>query len=394
MKSYMQKHTMMLFFFAFLHHTNISTITKKSIFMKSIKKRLSALATMLLLVLQVNAQVCPLQEAIDFTATDCRGNEIHLFDILDNGQAVLIHFFINHGLCSILMPYMTNAYSIMGCNTGEVYFMEISHRETDIICRRWSDEHHVGYPTIGIDGGGDDITTLYDVQTSNVFILIMPDRSITIHGAQELYPFSTDDVVNALAQYGDLEPLPCNGPLTVVNDTVLVISDLNIIPGRLELINSTDEDVIVNSFNADPQFNLRCFHNNEDVTQGGVTIPSGSNIVFNVYASMSSKDTFEGTIHISTSAGNVETLLLLMETLKTPAIQETAFNLYPNPATEHVIIEGENLGMISIFNLFGQKMEDHISDGKELFISTAQYPNGIYFVKTNQGDTKRFTIAH
>lgn len=34
--------------------------------------------------ISVKAQ-CPITEAIDFTATDCHGEEIHLFDILDGG---------------------------------------------------------------------------------------------------------------------------------------------------------------------------------------------------------------------------------------------------------------------------------------------------------------------
>ena len=118
--------------------------------MKSIKSKILTLLTLLLLTMQVNAQVCPLQEAVDFTATDCRGNEVHLFDILDSGQAVMIHFFIYHDLCAMLMPFMTNAYSIMGCNTQDVYFMGISYRDTDIDCQHWIDEVHVTSPTIGV----------------------------------------------------------------------------------------------------------------------------------------------------------------------------------------------------------------------------------------------------
>mgnify|MGYP003429495815 FL=1 len=45
----------------------------------------------LILSFNVKAQ-CPLTEAIDFTATDCYGEEtIHLFEILDRGQYVFIN---------------------------------------------------------------------------------------------------------------------------------------------------------------------------------------------------------------------------------------------------------------------------------------------------------------
>lgn len=359
--------------------------------MKSIKSKILTLLTLLLLTMQVNAQVCPLQEAVDFTATDCRGNEVHLFDILDSGQAVMIHFFIYHDLCAMLMPFMTNAYSIMGCNTQDVYFMGISYRDTDIDCQHWIDEQHVAYPTIGVEGGGGEITSRYGVQTSNVIILIMPDRSITIHGAQELYPFSTEDVVNALSHYGNLEPHPCTGSLTVVNDTVSVISDVSIIPGRLELINTTDEDIVINSFSTEPHFNLRCLYNNEDVTQSGVTIASGFNATFEVYASLSSKGIHEGIIHISTSVGDVQSVLVLHETLDMADEHETPLMVYPNPACDHVIIEGGH-GSISIYNLMGQKIEDFYADGHQTRLSTANYADGIYFVKTANGSTKRLVI--
>ena len=35
---------------------------------------------------------CPLTQAVDFTATDVHGTEVHLFDILDGGQYVLVDF--------------------------------------------------------------------------------------------------------------------------------------------------------------------------------------------------------------------------------------------------------------------------------------------------------------
>ena len=44
--------------------------------------------------------------------------------------------------------------------------------------------------------------------------------------------------------------------------------------------------------------------------------------------------------------------------------------------------------------MLGQKMEDLFAEGKELVISTTHYPNGIYFAKTAQGETKRFVVAH
>lgn len=363
--------------------------------MKTTKNHFARLFIIIFLSLgiQLNAQICPLQEAVDFTATDSRGNEIHLFDILDNGQAVFIHFFVNNNLCEMLLPFLTEAYSIMGCNTQDVYFMEISYRDSDIECQRWADVHHVAYPTIGVEGGGGEITSDYGVQTSNVFILIMPDRSITIHGAQELYPFSTEDVVNALALYGGLEPQPCTGPLFAVNDTVVVISNVSITPGRLELINLTDEDIVINAFETNPEFQLRCIYRGEDVTEGSVNIASGANAAFEVYASLYPKSE-KGRILIHTSAGDIVVTLILRETLETAEVNTTSFDLYPNPTSNTITIEGENLGSITILNQMGQKMEEFNTNGCLWSTSTTGYPNGVYVVKTSHGVTKCFIVKH
>ena len=95
------------------------------------RKNTIILIGFLLLGVRLHAQITPLQEAVDFTATDVYGNEIHLFDILDNGQAVFIHFFLTYNFDPPLMPFMTAAYNIMGCNQHDVCFMEIAHRENN-----------------------------------------------------------------------------------------------------------------------------------------------------------------------------------------------------------------------------------------------------------------------
>ena len=240
-------------------------------------RKIFGLIVALILNFNINAQICPLDEAVDFTATDCFGNKINLFDILDGGQAVFIHFFLTYNFDPLIMPYMTEAYTIMGCNSHDVFFMEIAHREDNLECLQWIDRFNVEYPTISIEGGGQEITDLYDIQACPTLILIMPDRSITIHGAYELYPTSTNDIVNALAQYGNLQPNECDSQITLEND--------------------------------------------EDV-----------------------------------------------------------FTVYPNPAKDFIIINGDNLETITIYNALGQKMDEFDNFENQLRISIAHYPDGIYHV--------------
>ena len=158
----------------------------------------------------LHAQITPLQEAVDFTVIDVQGHEHNLFEILDGGQAVFIHFFLTYNFDPPIMPFMTEAYRIMGCNQHDVYFMEIAHREDNQECLQWIDRFHVEYPTISVEGGGLKVYDDYGITACPTLVLIMPDRSITIHGAMELYPFSTDDIIVALDQYGGLQPHICD----------------------------------------------------------------------------------------------------------------------------------------------------------------------------------------
>lgn len=159
----------------------------------------------------LNAQTTPLNEAVDFTATDCHGNEIHLFDILDSGQAVIIDFFFyNCSGCRQIEPYIVGAYTEMGCNQHDVFFMEISDIDNNQMCQRWIDEFNVQFPTKGREGGGAQIHNQYGITACPTVILIMPDRSIPIKGYPPMYPFSVQEVVTLLRQYGNLEPHNCD----------------------------------------------------------------------------------------------------------------------------------------------------------------------------------------
>ena len=253
-------------------------------------KRLSILIVFLLFGAGLHAQQTNLTQAVDFTVTDCHGQTYNLFDILDRGQAVFIDFFFySCGQCQVISPYITGSYTQMGCNMHDVFYIEISYMDSDAACQQWANEYGVEFPTVGKDGGGNEVFDLYGITACPTLVLIMPDRSIPIQGLLDLYPFSAQDVVNAMQRYG-LQPHDCN-------------------------TTSVDE--------------------------------------------------------------NSNTL-----------------TLYPNPANESVTLQGENLGVVSIYNALGQKVDTFVSDGSQLVILTTRYQNGIYFIRTSNGTTQRFVIAH
>ena len=356
-------------------------------------KKLYILLALLLFGAGLRAQQTNLTEAVDFTVTDCHGQTYNLFEILDRGQAVFIDFFFySCGQCQQISPYITGSYTQMGCNMHDVFYIEISYIDNNAVCQQWANQYGVEFPTVGKDGGGNEVFDLYGIQACPTLVLIMPDRSIPIQGLLDLYPFSAQDVVNAMQQNG-LQPHDCTGTLTVNPQTLHIYSDgENYEPGLLTISNMTAEAVTVNAFTADPIFALHCLYEGQDVTEG-MTVAAGQTATVEVYVDVPVKETFEGKIYVNTSAGDFEVDVVYETTLGTNESNPT-LTLFPNPANESATLQGENLGEISLYNALGQKVDTFFAHESQVVIPTAKYPEGIYFVKTSNGNTQRLVIAH
>ncbi len=163
-------------------------------------KKLFTLIFAMMLSLCVKAQ-CGVTVAPDFTAVDCHGEEIHLYEILDRGQYVLIDFFFrNCGPCQQACPKVVEAYYALGCNQHDVFFIEISPSDNNDICQWWAEEYGVEYPTIGTNGGGEQIDNSFLIGQYPTVILIAPNRDVVI---SDLWPInSAQTVIDALADFG------------------------------------------------------------------------------------------------------------------------------------------------------------------------------------------------
>ena len=356
-------------------------------------KKLYILLAFLLFGAGLRAQQTNLTEAVDFTVTDCHGQTYNLFEILDRGQAVFIDFFFySCGQCQVISPYITGSYTQMGCNMHDVFYIEISYIDSDAVCQQWANQYGVEFPTVGRDGGGNEVFDLYGIQGCPTLVLIMPDRSIPIQGLMQLYPMSVQDVVSAMQRNG-LQPHDCTGTLTVNPQTLYIYNDGETYePGLLTISNMTADDVTVNAFTADPIFALRCMYNGQDVTEG-MSVDAGQSATVEVYVDVPVKESYEGKIYINTSAGDFEANIIYETTLDIGENNST-LALFPNPANESVTLQGKNLGVISIYNMVGQKVDTFFSNESQMVIPTAKYPNGIYFVKTSSGKTQRMVITH
>ena len=158
--------------------------------------------------------------------------------------------------------------------------------------------------------------------------------------------------------------------------------------------NNTSEDLVINSCWAE-NFIVEFLYEGENIAQTGFIVPVMETVEFEVFASptIKSQQDVYGTIYIDTDFG-IYTITIYYES--TYAIDEdsSTFTLSPNPANGFISIKGENMGQLSVYNVLGQQVESIMAEGIEAKISTTAYPNGMYFVRTADGKTQRFVIAH
>ena len=158
-----------------------------------------------------------LTEAVDFTSVGLNGEDIHLFDILDNGQYVLIEFF--YSTSSGALTYvnkMIESYQYFGCNENDVYYMQISRYDDEAAARAWCSEYGIMFPTIHTESEGDtgdQICEMYGIPSYPTVILIAPDRQIVL---QDIWPVtSTENIIDALTPFG-IEEHECSEVLPEV----------------------------------------------------------------------------------------------------------------------------------------------------------------------------------
>lgn len=188
------------------------------------KRKLPIISLLLILfAFQPKAQTS-LNTAVDFTATDCYGQEISLFEILDSGKYVLIDFFFTTcAPCQQIVPYVKEAYEKLGCNQHDVFFMEITDYDNNDACMEWVNQYGIEYPTIGTEGGGVSIRQKYGIDGFPTLILIAPDRSIV---EKDIFPiFDSQTIISTLATYG-IQEHDCSN-ITNCNPATNVTASIN-----------------------------------------------------------------------------------------------------------------------------------------------------------------------
>ena len=131
--------------------------------------------------------------APDFHCIDDYGRQVHLYDILDNGQYAFLYFFSpdtedQEGQFSQIIA---ESYYNYGANQDEVYYIGIAPTGDSLTANWWSVDYQTDFPIIHkFTEGSDvhDICDAYGVQFLATVKLIAPDRTIII---DDLWPINS-----------------------------------------------------------------------------------------------------------------------------------------------------------------------------------------------------------
>ncbi|MDD4848156.1 MAG: DUF2436 domain-containing protein, partial [Bacteroidales bacterium] len=170
---------------------------------------------------------------------------------------------------------------------------------------------------------------------------------------------------------------------------------------------SNEDCVIVAPFNT-YTINATAGENGTITPSGNVSVEEGDSQTFIIAANAGFQ--IENVLVDGESVGTVETYTfenvtanhtIAVSFSEKPAIEEwdVRFKVYPNPASDQVNIEGENIENITVFNVMGQRMEIlKMSAASSYQISTAMFENGVYIfrITTTDGNivSQRVVISH
>ena len=108
-------------------------------------KKLLSILIAVIFGLGLNAQTT----APDFTATDYFGDEIHLYEILEGGQYVLLHVNTRtNGATPTVTPALVEAYKNLGCNQHDVFFIGVVPNGTTSATQKYVEEYGIEFPMI------------------------------------------------------------------------------------------------------------------------------------------------------------------------------------------------------------------------------------------------------
>ena len=334
-------------------------------------KKIFTLILIAILSFNVKAQTS-LTEAVDFTGTDCYGEEvINLFEILDRGQHVLIDFyFYSCTPCQRVVPYVVEAYELLGCNKHDVFFMEVTHNDNDELCQWWAEKYGVQYPTISRQGGGIEIQKSYGPRQYPTLVLISPDRRILLQDINydSIKARETQYIVEQLEQFGIKQHNCDEEPIELASPT-----NLNVAP--------VDATSIVLTWDAVEYAEVyRIYRDGKlltdvDTTQYiDVDLEENTEYCYKVVAAYGDIGSgYSEEVCATTLVDNISE-------------NEALFKVYPNPASSCINIKSNMTGegVVVIYDMTGCCVKSMcVSDMSNATINLSDVEDGMYLIDVN-----------
>lgn len=327
--------------------------------------QLSLILGSLLMIKPLHSQT-PLTEAVDFEVTDIEGNNIHLFDLLDNeGKYVLIDFFFTTcGPCQDAVPKISEAYAYFGCGEFDVEFIAMDYGDTDEECIAFDEEFGVAYPTVsGIEGGGTQVCLDYEIPLFPTVILIAPDHSIV---EQYIWPIPVAQVVISALENHGINANECS----LIAEFTTNRNDI------------CDHEQI--QFLNQSQGNITTF---EWTFEGGYPPTSNQENPVVIYPSAGNFDvTLVVTNDNDESSLFEEDFIIVHNCTSVDDKTDQRFSVSPNPSNGKITIRLPNSEFIhlSVYNSSGQLVQNtYIMDNE--IIDLSHLKKGIYILKANSG---------
>ena len=121
------------------------------------------------------------QEALDFTITDTKGESWNLYDELATGKTVVLDFFfVDCTPCQKFTPALARL--LAEYNQDSLLVLGISNRDQNVRIEKFESDFGANYPSAGVEGGGDSVTSLYASWFSFIgwptYAVVCPNRQI------------------------------------------------------------------------------------------------------------------------------------------------------------------------------------------------------------------------
>lgn len=342
-------------------------------------KRIVTFVFALLLSFNIKAQTS-LTEAVNFNSVALNGEQIDLFEILDNGQYALIEFFYSGTSGALTYVYkMTESYEYFGCNQHDVYYMQISRYDDENEARDWCNEYEIKFPTIHTESegdSGDEICQMYGIPSYPTLVLIAPNHEIVL---QDIWPVMyVEDIINALLPFG-IEQHECSEIMPEIYVHISQTTSTSVTAEFTPNLTCVSYHYILSEGNSleNQELPIEQVIVEQGMEQSGNFTYSWNDLEpetdYTIYALP--KD-LEGTF------GELKIIPFTTEAESCMELKDKTFKMTPNPARSTVNIYLDSKAQIKIFDISGRCVKE-VDVINSTTINVEDLDKGIYFVNAN-----------